>query len=188
MKTRPPSLWRTLSLANQWTLRASVRVCLCITPPSSRTPALWLTCQTSGLAPVCHSSPTYSILDRRWYHLWMFHILSHLTFSQIQCRGRAWSLRTAQGTAIPASGLWRNARPPHLLALSPQTGGQWAPSTASRSQRVTATVPACPRTQVNTHTHKYQVLIIFMVPPLWKKGAVWPAYEVIDHSLPVCSH
>lgn len=52
VKTKPLSLWQTQSSTKLGTLRASAQVCLSITPPSSRTPALWLTCQTSDLGPV----------------------------------------------------------------------------------------------------------------------------------------
>lgn len=52
VKIKPLYLWQTQSSTKLETLRASAQVCLSTTLPSSRTPAPWLTCQTSDPGPV----------------------------------------------------------------------------------------------------------------------------------------
>lgn len=174
VRTKPLSLWPTQSLTKLGTLRASAQVCLSIIQLSSRTPALWSTCQTSDqgrvstfwkLTAVLYDvAQTFGIFlafivrDVKLSLFWCncYNSLSSTSlipssiYHQTQCRGRVSSRPIASGTATPVSGLWPSARPPRQPALSPQTGAQLAPSMASLSQRVTATVPASHRTQVGT--------------------------------------
>lgn len=92
----------------------------------------------------------------------LFMLLSFIfafIYHQIQCRGKVWSQPTVSGTVIPVSGLWPSVRLPHQPARSRQTGEQLAPSTASPSPRVTATVPVSHRTQVGTWLRRHWTVV-----------------------------
>lgn len=68
VKIKPLYLWQTQSSTKLGTLRASAQVCLSTTPPSSRTPAPWLTCQTSDPGPVSakFKARTQEAEDQAW--------------------------------------------------------------------------------------------------------------------------
>lgn len=173
VKTRPPSLWPTQSSANQWTLRASVRACLCITPPSSRTQALWLTCRTSGLAPVCHSSPIQSIKEGIICECFIHSLI--LPFSDPVSRK---SVKSAHSTRNRYSSQWtltkcQASTPARTLTSDWRTVGSQHGITVTESDSYSASLSQ--DTGPHTHTHissfkNIYGLISHKLPTLKKKG------------------